>query len=433
MPDIRSFRGMLYNPKKIKDIAQVVAEPYDVINLLQQNAYYHAHPYNIIRLILGKSYYGDNRKNNQYTRARKYFADWQRQDILKRDQNKSIYIYTQSFPHNDKRKTRTGFIVLLKLEDFTKNTILPHENTFSQPVQDRLKLLQSVQANLSPIFALFCDRQGKISALLNQYKRTRRHYIAIKKEGVLHKIWRVSDKRIVAKVQKLLKGRQIFIADGHHRYEAALNYKLQMQRKKHRLAQSDPFGYVMTYLVATDNPGLTILPTHRVVKVKASFRPKGIIANIGKTFKVDKFSTSLELFSYMRKSNLTSCIFGAYFGKGRFYGLKLKNDRIIGRFIGQSRRCTHKDLEIDILHSVIIQDILNLVPIKQDISYTKDAQEAIKLVDTGRDRVAFFLRPTTIRQVKKVARSGGKMPHKSTYFYPKLLTGLVINKLGTKI
>lgn len=418
MADIRPFRGILYNHQKLEDIALCVTEPYDVISPAEQRAYYQSHPYNIIRLILGKQTRRDNNRNNQYTRARKYFSDWQRQSILVRDAKENIYIYTQSFPHNRRKKTRTGFIALLKLEDFAKNTVLPHENTFSQPVQDRLRLLRATTANLSPIFALFGDPQRKVNCLLNQHKSAHRPYITVKKDGVLHRIWRMSDKAKIRAIRKLLKDQQIFIADGHHRYEAALNYKNEMQKKKGKTGISS-CNYVMTYLAATTDPGLTILPTHRAVKIKAPFKPEEIIADLRKRFQVHKFSSSDQLFSYLRESRVPG-IFGTYFGRNRFYGLKLKQATVAA---------AHQDLDVPILHSVIIERILPAAPFEENVYYTRDAQEAIKLVDQDKRQVAFFLRPTKVAQVQKVARSGEKMPHKSTYFYPKLLAGLVINKL----
>jgi len=416
MPDIRPFHGVLYNPQKIKDIASVVTEPYDVINSRQQAAYYRRHPYNIIRLILGKRYSKDNSKNNQYTRANKLFTDWQKENILLCDKKQNIYIYTQTFSYNGRKKTRTGFIVLLKLEDFGKNTILPHENTFSHPVQDRLNLLKIMDANSSPIFAMFSDPQKKVNKLLIQHKRKHHPDIVIKKDNILHKIWRMSDKVKIASIKKLLKGRKVFIADGHHRYEAALNYKMQMQKRKKSPSKGSSFNYVMTYLAATADSGLAILATHRVLKIKARFRPQVLVRKLRKLFEIKKFSTSEKVFSYMHNAG-SERVLGAYFGKNRFYGLKLKHPR-------------RKELDVTILHSLIIEQALNMGSGDETIYYTRDAQEAIKLVKGGRYHAALFLKPTTIRQVKRVASSGAKMPHKSTYFYPKLLTGLVMNKLN---
>lgn len=413
MPEIRPFRGILYNPQKIKDIAKVVTEPYDVISPVEQASYYRKHPYNVIRLILGRHFSEDDNKNNQYTRAKKYFNDWLKRGILLGDEQESIYIYSQSFSHNGQQKVRTGFIVLLKLEDFAKNIILPHENTFCKAVQDRLKLLKETSANLSPIFAVFIDPQAKVNKILNQYKKGERPCAFIEKDKVIHRLWRMSQKRKIAAVRKLLKQRQIFIADGHHRYEAALNYKLQRQKSARHPRAS--FNYVMVYLVPTADPGLTILPTHRVVKLKGSFRMQEAMRNLKKVFQLQAFSTAEGLFSFMRRHNSKTCIFGAYFGKHRFYGLKLK-----------AGRPHHKELDVDVLHNVIIERISTL---EQTIYYTRDAQEAIKLVEAGKYQAAFFLRPTTVKEVKKAAFAGKKMPHKSTYFYPKLLTGLVINKL----
>ncbi|UCB56898.1 MAG: DUF1015 domain-containing protein [Candidatus Omnitrophota bacterium] len=417
MSHIRPFRGVLYNPEKIKDIAEVVTEPYDVINSSQQAAYYKLSPYNIIRLILGRHYPDDNIKSNEYTRAREYLRDWLKRDILRRDGKESIYIYTQTFSHNNKMRTRTGFFVLLKIEDFAKNTVLPHENTKSSAVQDRMKLLEVTGANLSPIFALFSEPEGKISKLLNQEKKAQRPYITIKKDNITHRIWRISQRKKIAAIQRQLLKRQIFIADGHHRYEAALNYKLKMQKKKRAGVSSAPFNYVMAYLVSAKDPGLTILPTHRVIKLAPGFNVDEIISKLKKAFIVYKFSSREELFSYMASEAHSACVFGAYFGKKRFYGLKLKDAKLT------------RELDVNVLHSVIVEEILNISPFQGDICYTREAEEAIGLVDADKNQAAFFLRPLRVAQVKKTAAAGRKMPHKSTYFYPKALTGLVINKL----
>ena len=413
MPDIRPFRGFLYNPDKVKNIARVVTEPYDVISPPQQKLYYKSHPYNIIRLILGKRYPTDNNKNNQYTRARKFFLDWQKRDILLRDKKENIYIYTQSFSYNNRIRTRTGFIVLLKLEDCSKNTILPHENTDSKAVEDRLKLLKAVEANLSPIFALFCDSQGRVNRILSQYKSRHPPCIVIRKDRILHRLWRMGDRKNISIIKSLLKGRQIFIADGHHRYEAALNYKMQMQKKDRYIRSSASFNYIMTYLVATTDPGLTILPTHRVIRVVGNFKLAEIVKKLKRTFQIYKFYSAAGLFSYMDTAG-ARCVFGAYFGRDRFYGLELKD-----------AGC--KDLDVVILRNLIIEPISSLSPFEKATYYTRDAQEAINLVKRDRCRIAFFLKPASIKQVKRIASAGQRMPYKSTYFYPKLLTGLVMN------
>ncbi|MBN2097270.1 MAG: DUF1015 domain-containing protein [Candidatus Omnitrophica bacterium] len=411
MADIRPFRGVLYNLKKVKDIARVVTEPYDVISPAQQSKYYRTHPNNIIRLILGKQYPSDNSRVNQYTRSREFFADWLKKDVLQRDAQESIYIYNQTFRHHNSKKTRIGFIALLKLEDFAKNTILPHENTFAHPVQDRQKLLQTVRANLSPIFAVFFDRETKLNQLLNQFSQRHRPQIVVEKDHVLHSLWRMSERKKVAAIKKLLKDKQIFIADGHHRYESALNYKKLMEKNnssKNRGYQ--PYDYVMTYLVSSSDPGLTILPTHRVIKM-SKISAEQTITRLKKYFQLQAFSASEDLFKYLYQKQ-DRAVFGVYLGRNKFFG-----------FVAQ------RNLDVTVLHGSILSKVLKLNLGPGDICYTRDAQEAIKLVNQRRYQLAFFLRPATVTQVKRVARAGKRMPHKSTYFYPKPLSGLVINKL----
>jgi uncharacterized protein (DUF1015 family) len=422
MSDIRPFSAIFYNVQKVGNIAEVVAEPYDVITPAQQRAYYRMHPYNIIRLILGRSYASDNKKNNQYTRAGRFFVKWLRKNILYSDKREYIYIYTQTFRHNGRVRVRTGFIALLKLEDFAQNSILPHENTFSQSVQDRLKLLQSVHANLSPIFALFCDPQRKIHSLLSAYKRKHSPCIVLKKDDITHRIWRMSDEKKIGKIQELVKRQQIFIADGHHRYEAALKYRRYRQGKKKDLSKLQSFDYIMAYLVATSDPGLAILPTHRVVRIKDTLQLSKIVSSLQDIFFMRKISTARQLFSYLRKKD-SAYVYGAYFGRNRFWIIRIKK---------KGRQSTCENSDVTILHEQIINRILNLNTFAENIYYTRDAQEAIELVDKDKYQAAFFLRPATVAQVKRFACAGIKMPHKSTYFYPKLLTGLVINKFDIK-
>ncbi|MBN3038312.1 MAG: DUF1015 domain-containing protein [Candidatus Omnitrophica bacterium] len=428
MPDIRAFKGVLYNPQKINDIAKVITEPYDVINPAQQQAYYELHPYNIINLILGKKTLKDSAKNNQYTRAKEYFAQWQKENVLLRDKKKSIYIYSQSFPYDGKIKTRTGFIALMKLEDFAKNSVLPHENTFSGPVQDRLRLLQTVGANLSPIFALCGDQKGKINKLLSVHKRKHKPYFVFEKEGVVHRLWKMSDRKNIAVIKRLLKDQQIFIADGHHRYEAALNYKKNREKDRKIKCNGCDYNYVMTYLATTTDKGLTILPTHRALKIKSGIKPEEVVSCLKKSLPVRSFSSSAELFAYMRRQPPLKSVFGMYL-EGKFYCLLLKNTSRVYRLVDSKKNRFSQSLDVAILHNCIIHKILNISPAQGDIFYTRDAQEAIYFVDQDKYQLAFFLRPTTVREVKKVAKAGERMPHKSTYFYPKLVTGLVVNAL----
>lgn len=426
MPDIRPFRGILYNPKKIKDVARVVTEPYDVISPSQKEAYYKLDSHNIIYLILGKQSKNDSKRSNQYTRARKCFALWKREHALVRDKNESIYIYSQTFSQGADMKTRTGFITLMKLEDFAKNSVLPHENTYFQPVQDRLRLLKTVRANLSPIFAIFGDEENKVSAILNHYKKVKRPCIVFKKDEILHKLWRMDDKKKIAKIRDALKDRQIFIADGHHRYEAALNYKKEALKKKRTSSNNLASNYVMTYLAATEDPGLTILPTHRVVKLNTLLAKKAPEV-LKKHLQLKSFSSSKELFSYIQAYKGEARVFGMYAGEGSFYAL-LMDDTKKSKKIARSKK-VGRNLDVSMLHEYIIEKFLGFTLREEDLFYTRDAQEAVSVVDADEHKLAFFLSPPTVSQVKKVAQAGERMPHKSTYFYPKLLTGLVISAL----
>ncbi|MFH1244857.1 MAG: DUF1015 domain-containing protein [Candidatus Omnitrophota bacterium] len=425
MPDIRPFKGVLYNPEKV-NISEVVTEPYDVISPVQQKSYYALHPNNIVRLILGEQYPADNDKNNCYTRAAEFLNEWLRQDILQRDKKESLYICTQSFLHNGRKKSRTGVIARLKLEAPEENTVLPHENTFSQPVCDRLELTKAVQANLSPIFGLFPDERGELNKLLNKWKKEHRPYFVFEKDKIAYKLWRLEEEKNISAVQRLFKGKQVLIADGHHRYEAALKYKYFMQKRQNKPLSGAAFDYVMTYLAGTSDKGLTILPTHRALKVKGGINSEELIQGLEKNFTVWSFTGREDMFSYLRVKHAAR-IFGVYLPGGRCYGLKLKNIRTL--CAREGIKSLQKDLDVVILHEVIIKKLLAVIPREGDIFYTRDAREAAQLVDDEEYQISFFLCPTTLAQVRRIAQAGERMPHKSTYFYPKVLTGLVLNLL----
>ncbi|MFH1045712.1 MAG: DUF1015 domain-containing protein [Candidatus Omnitrophota bacterium] len=415
MPEIRPFRGVCYNLEKVGSIGKVVTEPYDVISPQQQEAYYQLHPNNVIQLILGKRFPGDTDRDNQYTRARKIFKDWQKEKVLLRDQAESIYIYTQTYTSALGQKTRTGFVALMKLEDFAKNAVLPHENTFAHPVQDRSTLLKTVRANLSPIFALFGDPKLAITTLLKRYTKAEAPIFCFEKDGVTHRLWRLSDKKSIAAIKRALKDKQIFIADGHHRYEAALSNKKD-------------YNYVMTYFTATTDPGLTILPTHRVVKINEQQKIPTLIKHLQKNFTFRHFSAAEELLSFLEQAPQRQSVFGVYAkGEGFFSLMLTKNPP--AKKLAQKNHFVRDNLDAAILHREILGKNSGLTLAEDDILYTRDSKEAVQLVQSNKYQLAFFLRPPTIEQVTKVARAGERMPHKTTYFYPKVFSGLVINPL----
>lgn len=416
MAIIKPFKGLLYNKEIIKNIKRVVAPPYDVISPEEQIKLYWQSPYNIIRLILGKQFSKDNNLNNRYTRAADYLTNWLGQNILQFNLKDSFYIYAQDYTYENKKITRYGLVALMKLEGKKSNRVLPHEVTSRKPKEDRAKLLEAVRANLSPIFALFPERKKEVTKILSRQTRSKALF-DFNSGGVRQRLWCLSDERIINKIKKLLKPKPIFIADGHHRYEVALSFK-------------DSYNYVMIYLAGLNEDSLSILPTHRLVKLPDHISNGKILEKLNKFFKVKEVGSFAAIFQEMKKEKKEKT-FGLLLGRNNYFILELNN-------LTKGKRAPGvlESLDVSILHNLVFKKILKIESAKFNsnvICYTRDRQLALKLVGAHKYDLAFFLNPTKLYQVRDIALAKLKMPHKSTYFYPKPLSGLVINKFSEDI
>ncbi|MBI5184019.1 MAG: DUF1015 domain-containing protein [Nitrospinae bacterium] len=452
MVKVIPFRGILYNKEKIKTINSVIAPPYDIISNVGQDKYYLKNNYNIIRLIYGKDLPWDDPMNDRYIRSARYFEDWLERGILISDKNPSIYIYMQEYSipshighiHKEERpkKRRVGFIALLKLEEFGKGNIFPHEETLPQPKEDRLQVMRRCRANLCQIFGVYSDPQMKINNIM-EMEMKREPLINITDDGGdRHSLWAITDVETQDKIISEIEDKKIFIADGHHRYETAITYRDEMRSKTTNFTGNDPYNYIMIYLTNSDADGLTILPTHRLIKNLPSFNKDEIERKIGEYFLIESFPFKdkgeepykrIEMFKEMENRGNKGHVFGMYFGENRYLLLSLRNEAIMDELIDYPRTKEWKRLDVTILHTLLIEKILNIkrdsVTAQRDITYVTDEEEMIHSVEEGGYQIAFFLTPTKIEEVQKIAMSGERMPQKSTFFYPKLLTGLVINSL----
>lgn len=420
MAIIEPFASVHYNPEAVEDISKVVCPPYDIIDSHAQEEYYQKHPYNIIRLILGKDFAGDKEGENKYTRAAAYIEDWQRRNILVQDKESSIYIYEQDFRLGDQKKKRIGFIALMRLdEEGQGRSIYPHESTHAAPKEDRLKLIKEVDANLSPIFTIFSDPEGALKAYFKAIKtETKPFFEVVDDSGFQDRIWRVPQKSLIDKIKELLSQKEVFIADGHHRYEVAKTFR-DIKRREDPQKFKDAYNYIMTYFTPLEDEGLCILPTHRLIK-NAKFSGDDFTAY----FAVKELSSKAELMAEMKEKEDQVGIFGMYQNK-KFTLLRLSDKRECNRFIQEGPK-EYKNLDVVILHKVILENILKVA--LSQIHYEVDLDEAVRRVDESEFDALFVLNPTKIEQIRAIALSGEVMPQKSTYFYPKLLSGLLIHK-----
>ncbi|MBV6518992.1 MAG: DUF1015 domain-containing protein [Candidatus Brocadia sp.] len=435
MAIIKPFRGLRYNQDVITDLSSVMTPPYDVISPQEQERYYQTHPNNIIRLDFGKDFPNDTEKANKYTRAAEFLGAWRKNGIIKREDTPAIYIYDQEFLSGTEWLVRRGFIALVKLEPFDKGSIYPHEQTLPGPKVDRLKLTQACQANLSSIFALFPDEHNEIDADLLTMTDTRPAIDFVDDTGVKNRLWVIKDEQKINSLVARMKEKPLFIADGHHRYETALVYKEQMQKENGNPRNDLPSDYVMMVCVSMNNNGLKILPAHRLVRNIKNYRFDRILPLLQESFKVELLGKGCTVKDFMSHLNNGSEAHAFIMYEGQedaYYKLQLSNEKVLD-VVFAADHPEWRRLDAGILHGVIIDKILGIaasdVTAKDYVKYVKDEADAISFVQSGQYQLAFFLKPTRIEQVREIASARKVMPPKSTYFYPKLVTGIVINSL----
>ncbi len=422
MTQIKPFKAVLYNKEKITDFAKVVCPPYDVISPKEQVEFHNLSPYNFIHILLGLDKTGDDRYDNKYTRARKIFEEWLSKEILKEDDKSCIYFYKQEYIVYGQRHSRMGFISLLRLPDKENSKIFPHENTHSAAKEDRFRLWRSVKASLSPIFVCFSDKGKKVESIFSQKILPTKPFIEVTdNDKVKHALWRLDDPALINDVKSTLDDQHLFIADGHHRFEVAMEYRRTVLAKKARVNGQEPCNFVLTYFTNIDSKDLMIFPIHRVVK---KLRAK--MDFLEEFFRIDKVSNKEDLQILLAKAGQNEHAFGLYTREG-IKLLRLKNKMLIDQHIKEGSH-EYKSLDAVILKRFVF-DRVNVTP--DEIVYTKDISEAIKLVDNKLADASFIMNPVKIWQLQAIALNGEKMPPKTTYFYPKILSGLAIYKMDT--
>ncbi|HUL43203.1 MAG TPA: DUF1015 domain-containing protein [Bacteroidota bacterium] len=422
MADIKPFRGFLYDRNRV-NLPDVVAPPYDVISPAQQAALYDRHPANITRLILG-------REEDRYSSAAKFYADWKRLGILVRDDAANLYILAQSFELPDKRKVeRRGFIAACRLEDLGKGSIVPHEKTLSKPKEDRFRLFFATRAMFSQIFSLYRDTDGVLDPLMRTAMK-RPPEFDVESDHVRNRMWRVSDSSIISSFASYIAGQRIYVADGHHRYETALLYRDAMRLRHPNGSGDEPFNYIPMFFTNMTDPGLVILPTHRIVHGIAGFDRQDFLSRLDEHFRITPLESLKNLLDSLR-ARPSGRIGIVLSDRPGFY---LADVRRSAQAPGETGPEVLRDLDVTLLHNLIMNKLLGMTDedqvSKRNLDYIRDESEALDAVVSGKAQAAFLLNPTPVELVRKVAESGLTMPQKSTYFYPKLLSGTVIYDFG---
>jgi uncharacterized protein (DUF1015 family) len=427
MACIKPFKAYTYNPEKIKSYADVVCPPYDVISNEAQESYHNRDPHNLIHVLLAR----DKQGEDKYLRAQTYFQEWLKEKILIQDTLPAIYFYNQQYHVKGEKKTRFGYIALLKLRD-ADTPVYAHENTRVAPKEDRLRLLHHVKANLSPIFSVFQDKQRIIQRLNQKCIQGKPFIDIVDDDRVAHKVWRLTSPEVISMVEKGMAWENIFIADGHHRYEVACTFREEMKQKLgSAFTGEEDFNYCLSYFTNTDNRGLTILPIHRLLKLDKGLDLEGFKENLRQNFDVEEVKDKRRFFFMMEKGGVAEHTIGMYYKDKKFWLIRLKSPRILDKLINDKPK-EYRLLDAAILNHLIFRNIMGYdlpaLENKATMIFSPDAEEFIRRVDEDDSCIAFFLNPVKIQQIIAVALAGYTMPAKSTYFYPKVLSGLVINK-----
>lgn len=429
MAEIRAFKGMRYNTAKGGDLNSLVCPPYDIISDEQRTSYIEKNPCNIIRLELPK---GDD---SRYSEAGNILDKWLSEGVLACDEKDSIYVYEMEFTANGKRNRLKGFVSLVKLEEFSKGIILPHEETLSKAKQDRFNLMSETFCNFSQIYSLYMDENGQTYSLVDGCSQGIPDMCVTDSDGTIHRMWCVSDPEVISKVSAAFEDKKLYIADGHHRYETALNFH------KHLVAEGKDTedgmsGYIAMMLVNIENPGLVVFPTHRIVHGLESFDADKLLEACKPYFDIAQAPSEERMRAALNTKYFDGQkAFAMYTGCGKCYVMTLKDNNAVKEFLPDMSDA-YCGLDVSILHNLVLERIFGIdkenMANQKNLTYTRDLGEALQAVDMEGADCSFILNPTKVEEIRDVALAGEKMPQKSTYFYPKLITGLVMNKFADR-
>ena len=432
MAETRPFHGVHYNPSLVKNLAKVICPPYDIISSQIQQELYERSDYNFVRIEYGKELPPDKDTDNKYTRAAATLQQWLEKQILVTDDKTAFYVDEHHFTHHGRAYRRRSIYCLVKLEDWSKMIIRPHEGTLSSPRGDRLSLLWALQANTSPIMTLYEDRSGDISSTLNKETKKRPAFSAATLNGESHRMWAVTNDDIIRRISTSLSGQPLYIADGHHRYESALAYQRGRRISASPGEKEEPFDFVMMTLVDIADPGLIILPAHRLVRGIAASALDSLPEKLDAFFNIEEHpvnrtDTRSQINGLLSGDKKEVRLILCGLKKGRLLVLTLRDMDIVRPMFPAFHSELYQKLDVSIVDHVILEELLGLTHDKVGafLDYVNDAPEALKKVQEGEYQLGVIVSPVKPAVIKAIADSGDRMPRKSTYFYPKVPAGLV--------
>ena len=448
MPTIEAFRGLRYDLAHVGALSDVIAPPYDVIDESLQKELYEKHPANVVRLILNRDEPGDDDQNNRYSRAARFLSNWRKEGVIAADRHPAVYVYHQEFEADGQRFNRAGFMCRVRLERFGEGKIYPHEQTHSAAKADRLNLITACQANLSQIFGLYPDPANAARELLDKAIERLTPVEATDHLGVVHRMWAVTDAQTVNALQAIVGPKPMFVADGHHRYETACNYRDQLAEAG-ELSEDHPANYVLTMCVGMSDPGMIVLPTHRLFRGLPELASDELISRLGDNFLTRVAGEGPDLAEMVWDEIATEDeqgTLGFFTSKDERWVLARVSDTGRNRMaaVAENQSSDWQGLGVSILQRLVIETLLDAPNLPKPM-YVHDVAEVIDALENGdtvgRDAtgqegqggkfpLAALVMPATLEHVRAISENGERMPAKSTYFYPKLLSGMVINPVA---
>lgn len=442
MPEIQAFRGLRYNLARVGALSDCIAPPYDVVDAGLYNQLCAKSPYNFIRLELPQLVVDESAAESDvqtsYAKAAKLFRAWLGDGVFQHEPDPAIYVYHQEFTVGGESYTRRGFIACVKLERFGQGKIYPHEETHAKAKEDRLKVLRATEANLSPIFGLYSDPYNRVQVLLDGQIAGVQGVVAVDHLGVTHRLWPITDVSVIQQVTALVSEEEMFVADGHHRYETACNYRDELEAKG-ELYPGHPANFVMTTLVGMDDPGLVVLPTHRLIPGSPEFTAEELVAKLTPFFDCEIVADGPESAGavWAEIERLDEQWIMALYAVGSQQWVRISArqeaaDRMAEVAAAYSQEW--QNLGVSLLHELVLNDLLGLKDLPA-LTYVHSVQEVIyglqgKLDGNQKYSLAALIMPASLDHIQEVSLQGERMPAKSTYFYPKLISGLTVHPLS---
>lgn len=437
MANIRPFKALKYNPETCGQLKDVVAPPYDIITPQRREKYYAQSEYNITRIISGYAEENDSEQHNRYTRAAEALKAWTEAGILETDETACFYLYEQAFEINRDHYVHRGIVSLLELADLSEKIVLPHEETSDAPTEDRLALLRATNTAFSQIYCLYTDEEKLVYAHIKAIAKTKPDIEFEYKNGRIQRIWAIRDADVISALQTQFSTKQLFIADGHHRYNAALKYRDEMRKAHPDWTKEDSFNYTMSILVAVDDPGIVLFPPHRMI-TNIGMDEATAISFLKDDFIIEKIivekSTKAlsEAITYDLAGTNDSKIYALYFGDNYYYRILPRSTHEMDTLL-PDKSDAYRSLDVTLLQKLLLERHFKIksedLENPEVIAYTRNIPEALDAVQSGQKQCCVIMKPTKVHELLDVALAGETMPPHSTYFYPKPFSGLIMYKL----